>query len=405
MPALSIVVDIASKWARAPREMYELYEVLREPDATDASHAARLIVAALEQQYDPEARWCLLAGLALLVSRMEPGEALRICGPALSQLADSIPYKPQVAWIFIDALKLSRLPELTAALKNETDPRVRANLADALGGLAAHTSGAAAAAAADALSAALAADKSDRLAQALARFASRIEKADATRVCSRAANELANALENEEDALPARTIGWGIYTNDTRDYRPRLALAILSLTAYMAGAEADQLCREVIRALLKRLNAPDDSMVLLLPRLDPKTARGLAREFALRLCSENDPAGSGLNAILTDHGQTSPDPHLIGTPQPSNESLPCRLATQELVDLLKMPTCFGEARRVILHHLGNRYGRRFVNHWAFIRFAREQNLGLDFTTPPKRPDPGESVRRMLEILDEPAAGN
>ena len=59
---------------------------------------------------------------------------------------------------------------------------------------------------------------------------------------------------------------------------------------------------------------------------------------------------------------------------------------------------------MVLDHLGNRYGRRFVNHWAFVRFAREQNLGLDFTTPPRRPDPKESLERMLEALGEPAPG-
>jgi hypothetical protein len=67
------------------------------------------------------------------------------------------------------------------------------------------------------------------------------------------------------------------------------------------------------------------------------------------------------------------------------EPLPCRLSTQELVDLLKMPTCFGEARKVVLRHLGNRYGRPFANHWEFVRFAQEQHLDLDFTSPPKRP--------------------
>jgi hypothetical protein len=61
------------------------------------------------------------------------------------------------------------------------------------------------------------------------------------------------------------------------------------------------------------------------------------------------------------------------------------LTTQQLVDLLKMPTCFGAARRVVLDHLGNRYGRRFVNHWAFVRYATEQKLNIDFTTPPQRP--------------------
>jgi len=36
-------------------------------------------------------------------------------------------------------------------------------------------------------------------------------------------------------------------------------------------------------------------------------------------------------------------------------------------------------------HLGNRYGRTFANHWELVRHAKEQQLDLDFTTPPKRP--------------------
>ena len=64
---------------------------------------------------------------------------------------------------------------------------------------------------------------------------------------------------------------------------------------------------------------------------------------------------------------------------------------------------FGEARKVILTHLGNRYGRRFGNHWEFVRYAREHNLGLDFTTPPRRPDPKQTLQRMLEALDATAA--
>jgi hypothetical protein len=37
-----------------------------------------------------------------------------------------------------------------------------------------------------------------------------------------------------------------------------------------------------------------------------------------------------------------------------------------------------------LKHLGNRYGRTFANHWEFVRFAKEQQLDLDLTSPPKR---------------------
>ncbi len=73
--------------------------------------------------------------------------------------------------------------------------------------------------------------------------------------------------------------------------------------------------------------------------------------------------------------------------QSDNEPLPYRLTTQDLVEFLKMPTCVGELRRVILDQLGNRYGRRFDTHWAFVRYAQEQRLDLDFTTPAKRPDP------------------
>jgi tRNA A-37 threonylcarbamoyl transferase component Bud32 len=73
--------------------------------------------------------------------------------------------------------------------------------------------------------------------------------------------------------------------------------------------------------------------------------------------------------------------------QPSRRG--CRLTTQQLVELLKMPTCFGAPRRVILDHLERRYDRRFNTVWAFVRFAEEEKLGLDFTSPPVRPDPAK----------------
>src|SRR5205823_6495366 len=85
---------------------------------------------------------------------------------------------------------------------------------------------------------------------------------------------------------------------------------------------------------------------------------------------------------LSTHGAALGLPLLAAAGEP----LPCRLATQDLVELLKMPTCVAEVRRVILNQLGNRYGRSFATHWDFVRYAQEQGLDLDFTTPPKRPD-------------------
>ena len=51
-----------------------------------------------------------------------------------------------------------------------------------------------------------------------------------------------------------------------------------------------------------------------------------------------------------------------------------------------MPTAVGEVRRVLLDRLGHRHHRRFAAHWDFVRYAQEQKLDLDFTTPPKRPE-------------------
>jgi hypothetical protein len=67
------------------------------------------------------------------------------------------------------------------------------------------------------------------------------------------------------------------------------------------------------------------------------------------------------------------------------EPPPCRLSTQELIELLKMPTCGSEVGRVVLDQLGNRYRRSFADRWDFVRFAHERQLGLKFTSPPQPP--------------------
>jgi hypothetical protein len=66
------------------------------------------------------------------------------------------------------------------------------------------------------------------------------------------------------------------------------------------------------------------------------------------------------------------------------EPLPCRFTTQQLVNLLKMPTCVGEARTVLLGQLAHRYKRPFADVWEFVEWAQKHEPGLGFTTPPKR---------------------
>jgi hypothetical protein len=401
----------------------DFYYLMRKLDQVDATRVARLLASALEKEKDKNIRWWLAAGLCLAAEKMDPGEVAQVCGPVAKDMADSVATRKASGdlecngYLFsgfgvvatqLDRARASQASKvLSKALERETDSYTLIRLAKALASTAgridptqaAQVCGQAARLLAAKFEQETYANQRESLAQALSSLAARMEPARAAQICEQAVRTLAKALENEENPSPARLIGCMVYNNNSPSERPERALAILWLAGYLESTEADQLCGEVIRTLLTRLKAPDDSMVLLLSQLDPATAGALAREFALQVCSKNDIAPDGLGVILNDYGRTPPDPHFIGTRSVSGESLPCRLPTQDLVELLKMPTCFGRARRVVLDHLGNRYGRRFMNHWEFVRYAREQGLELDFTTPPRRPNPEESLKRMLQILD------
>jgi hypothetical protein len=86
-------------------------------------------------------------------------------------------------------------------------------------------------------------------------------------------------------------------------------------------------------------------------------------------------------------GQLSPPPRLFGlaTLLQASQPLPCRFSTQELVDLLKRPTCVGRAREVVLRSLGQKCGQPFADVWEFVDWAQEHRPDLDLTTPPRRP--------------------
>jgi hypothetical protein len=142
-------------------------------------------------------------------------------------------------------------------------------------------------------------------------------------------------------------------------------------------------------------------------RLEPKEVAQAARALTQAMSKTTDPIAlralaQGLSATLTEGGRTLPVrvAGLVGAVTASDrqpllipaalvlalEPPPCRLSTPQLVELLKDPLCVDQARRVVLEQLERRYRRTFANHWEFVRFAQQQNLGLDFTTPPRRPE-------------------
>jgi hypothetical protein len=315
-----------------------------------SEQAAIFLTRALEKELAADDRRDLAQGLAALAGRMEPAEAAR-----LSRQAASI---------------------LIRALEKETNAWGRKALAE---GLAAVAVG--------------------------------LDPAEAARLSWQAARVISLPLEKKIDA------------NDRR----ALAQGLAAVVGRLSLADAAAFCHPSVYSLLQAVETASDeedrqilamAMAELLPASDGIHASGVSARTAFLVCSgrkliggiswtEGDSSAGGnlgiwcLDALLTDDSRSEvsrrtvavatavglacpmPFPALTALP-PVSKPLPCRLSTQDLVELLKMPTCFGEARKVVLKHLGNRYGRYFADHWEFVRFAQEQHLDLDLQSPAKR---------------------
>ena len=78
----------------------------------------------------------------------------------------------------------------------------------------------------------------------------------------------------------------------------------------------------------------------------------------------------------------------------ASRPLPGRFSEQQLVDLLKLPTCQRAGRRVLVEQLGRQCGRRFTDVWDFVAWARMHRPDLNLTSPPQPPAEGgvKSVR-------------
>jgi hypothetical protein len=205
------------------------------------------------------------------------------------------------------------------------------------------------------------------LTEGLAAAAGRLRPNEAARTCAAAIQSYVQALEQRSGFLDAQN-----------DAAHRLA----TLLGPLDGVGADHAARALARWLVCNpdLLYNDQTMPV------PGTFNPAALERFLTKRTRPQ-VQRRIAALMVAVGTSAPGPALALPLLPAaGEPLPCRLNTQDLVELLKMPTCAREVRRVILNQLGNRYGRRFDTHWDFVRYAQERKLNLDFTTPPKRPD-------------------
>jgi len=376
----------------------------------DAAHVGRVLGDALNIAPDNGAEWQgiqLAFALATVAGRMQPAEAARTRRRIATVLTDAMkqmrgfvsPYLARILSSLATGMEPAEATRFFASsLDYETDANSphhkpsRTPQMVGMGGRPSFIMG---------------------LAEALVTAAARLGAAEAATICGQTGNVLLARIATEPDF----------------SLRNQLASSLSKVAGKMEPIAASSVCDKAIdilmRARVERSQESasiDNAVAMLLPRLDPELAGRRARDLAIVMVAERNYGivKGEFNSILND---TSRDqisrrvariaktaaPGLEGmlesAARVSAEPFPCRLTTQELVDLLKMPTCVGAVRRVVLDHLGNRYGRRFVNHWAFVRFATEQKLNLDFTTPPQRPDPRTIFDQQLGVPDAPSASN
>jgi hypothetical protein len=161
-----------------------------------------------------------------------------------------------------------------------------------------------------------------------------------------------------------------------RQMEPREATTVCS----QAVAFISQALRRTTRAdVLRELSS---GLLAIAEVMEPKDACGACAQVAIIL-----------NQILIQTAEFSGRRTLTdslsallkaaATPRALDQAVRSQV-DQHLVDLLKQPLMVGVSRRLILDQLEKRHGRRFADHWEFIRFAEENSLGLDCTSLPRR---------------------
>jgi hypothetical protein len=195
---------------------------------------------------------------------------------------------------------------------------------------------------------------------------------------ARALSSLPGRVEPHEAATAARVlIDAMTKTAPTQQLvdLPYLAPALSSLAGLLEQHEAAALTPQLVKVMAKAtdpqaLSHVAQALSSLATRLEPHEAADQAVLVARALGEEALPATrlSGLATLLQ-----------------ASRPLPSRLTTQELVDLLKMPTCVGRARDVVLKMLGQRYHRTFADQWAFVDYAEKHLPDIDLKSPPQRP--------------------
>jgi hypothetical protein len=200
------------------------------------------------------------------------------------------------------------------------------------------------------------------LAKGLSAVAARLEPKEAAARCGPAADLLTRVMDKTKDLFALQPLAEGL------------------------SAVAARLDPEEAAALLAQAMARNKEPDALRVRSD--AFRVLARDLSLVLSRDTNESKSRHHASVVEAvaGMSGPWPLLTAPArlQVVFLTVPPPLPAQTLVDILKEPFCVGEARRLVLDQLSRHYDRPFADHWEFVRFAEERQLGLDLLGPPPR---------------------
>jgi hypothetical protein len=370
-----------------------LSAVAAHMEARDAARAtaqvATTLVQAIKDTKDPIALHQLALGLSAVAARMEARDAARVTAQAATTLAQ--------------------------AIKDTKDRNDLHHLGQGLSAVAARMEAKdAASVTAQAATTFVQVIKDTKepfalygLAQGLWEMAARMEARDAARVTAQAATTLAQAIKDTKDPITLFWLAEGLSAVAGRMEAKDAAQAATTLVQAIKGTKDPIALAALARplsAVAARMEARDAARVtaqatttLAQAIKDTDILSRLARSGLSLVLSAMTPAEipsrstMAASAVASPAGTGSPLSSLALL-LPAAEPPPCRLSPQQLVELLKMPACIGEARRVVLDHLGYRYRRSFGDTWEFVRFAQQEQLALDLTTPPQRPEPAAPSR-------------
>jgi serine/threonine-protein kinase len=382
----------------------------------EAAAAARQTLDALAKTSDSMARFTLARAVAALAPRLGPGEGERLAASATRLILvamDKTSESGALAWAVIALAPHLGPAEAAAAAQPTLDAMARPSNGRHLNILA-HAVAALAPRLEPAEGERLAAAATRLILEAMAKTSDSMAQSN----LARSVKVLAPRLSPAEAAAAARpALDAMAKTTDPNALSER-AKAVAALALRLDPGEGEQLAASAVRLILEATGKTTDAyalselmqaVVALAPRLGSVEAISAARltlepmvrteplvgnfrlhEVTGSLIVEVGPEETlhRVRFLAVALGNTTPAPPSLGGLAVAMEPswpLSGRFTEQQLVDLLKMPTCQRSVREVIIRQLGWQCDRPFANMWEFVAWAREHRPDLDLTSPPVRP--------------------